>query len=388
MVSLNSVLPLVIGIALMAYENQVTVPTCEILPDQFVHNSSSSDVSVMFVADLFLLGSDTGYRNLFFTVPYMAKILRKSLLKLKPDMLIVLGDVSANGWKSANKQWLSVLHQFQIMMGPFDEIPLHIVVGDKEVGGCHEMDRLIDRAVNSLPGLGSAACGSFSINNVSFVSLNALAMACDQDNLRFVLERVIERESAELQQERKQDEMANNVEVPEEANSFRMCETSSSEESSHHEQQFCWRQNDVLAGTGPVVLLHHPLYRTSDEACRNIDIPKCSLWNSQSHNCKKSWASTDLMVFTAHTHRFCDRTHVDGTREITVPTMSWNLRDDPSFVVATFGRRNDAVTIQRCFLARESHLLMAYILVLISLFIIIISFWLDTSSFSYWRRTS
>jgi len=108
---------------------------------------------------------------------------KKSFEKLNPDILIVLGDIFANGWKSTNKQWFSVLHQFQDMMDPSISVPLYIVVGDRDVGGYSETNRLVDCAANSLPRLKSTACGSFSVSNVNFVSLNAIATACDQDNL-------------------------------------------------------------------------------------------------------------------------------------------------------------------------------------------------------------
>lgn len=73
------------------------------------------------------------------------------------------------------------------------------------------------------------------------------------------------------------------------------------------------------------------------------------------------------MVFSAHSQQFCDRTHPDGTREITVPSMTWNARDDPGFVVATFRKNRGVVTISHCSLARESHILIAYISLLIVL---------------------
>eukprot|EP01018_Ginkgo_biloba_P038619 Gb_34856 [translate_table: standard] len=327
-------------------------------------------------------------------------------------MLVVLGDVSANGWKSTNKQWLSVLHQFQTMIGPFIRVPLHIVVGDKDVGGCSEMDRLVDHVTNSLPGLESvAACGSFSVKNVSFVSINALAMVCDEDAVRFNVEKVIERESAELQQQMYQENEPNGLRTGEEDPGSTL-----GEEVIDYVEPILWRQNGVLPGSGPVVLLHLPLYRTDDNTCRNIDVPKCSPWYKGSHFCQKSWASTDLkilkpaqhqqvvdvlshnatnyllqalkprIVFTAHTHRFCDRTHYDGTREITVPTMTWNMRDDPGFVVATFGRDN-VVMIQQCFLARESQVFMGYVLVLMLLLVIATVLLVDSPSFSYVRST-
>lgn len=73
------------------------------------------------------------------------------------------------------------------------------------------------------------------------------------------------------------------------------------------------------------------------------------------------------IIFSAHTHKFCDHTHSDGTREITVPAMSWAARDDPAFVVATFRRNGRAVTLSHCTLARESHVLFASISVLVVL---------------------
>jgi hypothetical protein len=40
--------------------------------------------------------------------------------------------------------------------------------------------------------------------------------------------------------------------------------------------------------------------------------------------------------------------------------MSWNARDDPGFVIATFQKTGKAVSISYCSLARESHILIIY----------------------------
>lgn len=430
MASWRSFLPLLVIISLVIYEEMVSIPTCVTLPHHSDYSPTPTDVTAMLVADLLLLGSEAGYMNLIFRHSYMTKFFRKSLEKLNPDMLVVLGDISANGWKSTNEQWFSILHQFQDMLGPSIGIPLYIVVGDRDVGGCSQMNRFVDCSANSLPGLGSTACGSFSVSNVNFVSLNAMAMACDRDDLRFSVERVIETESTEVQlrhqEEEEEEEETNTLEIQqerfkeEEAIGLGACEenaeATSEEEAAVPKEQFSWRQNTAPAGSGPVVLLHLPLHRTDDRDCTSIDIPKCSPWHKPSHNCQKSSVSSDLgnfkhehydrvfnvlssnaseyllnalkprIVFTAHTHRFCDLTHYDGTREITVPPLTWDGRDDPGFVVATFGR-NDAMMIQRCFLARESHVLMGYVFVLIFLLVIaLIIMWGDTSSFSCQRR--
>lgn len=71
------------------------------------------------------------------------------------------------------------------------------------------------------------------------------------------------------------------------------------------------------------------------------------------------------IVFSAHTHEFYDHIHPDGTREVTVPAMTWNARNDPGFVIAIFRRNGGAVSISYCSLARESHVLVAYAFLLI-----------------------
>lgn len=67
------------------------------------------------------------------------------------------------------------------------------------------------------------------------------------------------------------------------------------------------------------------------------------------------------IIFSAHRYVFYDHVHLDTTREITVPAMSWNARDDPGFVIATFQMTGRAVSISYCSLARESHILLVYV---------------------------
>ena len=67
------------------------------------------------------------------------------------------------------------------------------------------------------------------------------------------------------------------------------------------------------------------------------------------------------LVFSGHTHRWCDIIHADGTREITVPSLSWRNRNDPSFVMATV-HTNSSITVQRCMLANESTMIVLYII--------------------------
>ncbi|XXG39094.1 hypothetical protein AAC387_Pa01g0145 [Persea americana] len=377
----SSALPLLLVTALIVFEERVSVPNCEIVTadgrDLDGATDGPDDLKVMVVADLLLMGSDASYANIYFRDSYTTKFFRKSFERLKPDMLIVLGDVSAKGSELTDSKWLSVLQQFQRIMGPFLGLPLHIVLGDRDVGECCKLNaKSVDRIARSLPGLDSGGCGVFEISNVSFVSLNAVALLCGNNDLRFSMEKFIERESLDLRNHVKDTKEGLN-EPNEWEDDF---------------SNFHWRENSVSSGSGPVLLLHFPLHRTISSNCDGNDTPSRNL--GRFHNQKsRSFANSGFagtepyelshtippnateyifqalrprMIFSAHTHQFCDHIHVDGTREVTVPAMSWEARNDPAFIVATF-RPNNIVTVSHCSLARESCVLMAYATILVLL---------------------
>lgn len=190
---------------------------------------------------------------------------QKSFEMLKPDMLIVLGDVSAKGSELTNSKWLSVLQQFQRMMGPFFELPLHIVLGDRDIGECCKLNaNSVDRIASSLPGLDPAGCGAFEISNISFVSLNAVALLCGNNDLRFSVEKYVERESLDLRNHAKETKDGLN-EPNEWEDDF---------------GNFHWRDNSLSAGSGPVLLLHFPLHQTIGSNCDGNDAPRRNLIRS------------------------------------------------------------------------------------------------------------
>ncbi|KAK9269987.1 hypothetical protein L1049_025560 [Liquidambar formosana] len=336
----------------------------------------------MMVANLLLLGSEAGYMNAYFRDYYMSKFFRKSYESLKPDMLLVLGDVSAKGHELTKSKWSSVLHQFQRMLGPFLGLPFHVILGDRDAGECGGLNaKSVNWIASSFPGLDSAGCGAFEISNISFVSLNAVALLCGNNDLRFSVEKVIERENVDLQMDTE-----DTIEAINDSSKFK--------EASHN---FGWRRNAMVSGSGPVLLLHFPLHQTGNSNCRGgsalIGTSNNAIGSSKTivsgglsrtgpyellHTIPPNateyifQALRPRIVFSAHTHEFCVHTHSDGTREVTVPAMTWDARDDPGFVVATFRRNRRVVTVSYCSLARESHLLIAYISVLILLMSIIL----------------
>ncbi|KAI9200813.1 hypothetical protein LWI28_013520 [Acer negundo] len=372
-ISWTSVLPLIVVTSLIVYEEWVSAPSCKSLPglDHRQHDPvpDSDDLKVMMVADLLLLGSEAGFVNRYFRDYYMAKFFRKSFHTVNPDMLLVLGDVSAKGSELTRKRWLTVLDQFHQMLGPFLGLPFHVILGDRDVGECGGLDaKSVDWIAGNFPGLDTAGCGAFEISNVTFVSLNTVALLCGNNKLRFGVEKVIESENIDLRMG--SEGTAKTI------NDF--------SKFSETYRDLTWRENAMSPRSGPVLLLHFPLHRTVDSMCSQISNTRESrgfsgpgpydLLQTLPPNATEYifQALKPRIIFSAHTHEFCDHTHSDGTREVTVSAMTWKARDDPGFVVATFHGNGRGVSVSYCSLARESHLLIAYASVLVLLLSIIL----------------
>ncbi|WOL19414.1 metallophosphoesterase 1-like [Canna indica] len=365
MAFLRSVLPLLVVSAIFAVEHMISEPYCVVSGRGGEGASHPDDLKVMMVADLLLLGSDAGYVETRFRDSFKSKFFRKSLEKLKPDMIVVLGDISAKGWQLTGSKWLTVLQQFYKILGPAVEFPLHIALGDRDIGECSELDeQFISQIVSNMPGLGSSGCSAFAIGNISFVSLNAVSLLCGNNDLRFSVEKVIERESNDLRKQIKETMEKNSK------------PTVRTEDSDN----FHWRDNQMEPHSGPVLLLHFPLYREKRSICRDEGI------SAYSCNCLEKVEDSKFVdagpyelertlpvnateyifqalkpriVFSAHSHSFCDHTHSDGTREVTVPSMTWGTGKKPEFVSVIFGQKK-AVSVKHCSFASEQYVILSH----------------------------
>lgn len=198
---------------------------------------------------------------------------QKSFASLKPDMLLVLGDISAEGSNLTRSEWIPVLHQFHSMLGPFISLPFYVILGDRDVGECNQLNaKSVYWIAKSLPGLDSAGCGAFEISNISFVSLNSVALLCGNNGLRFSIEKVIERESIDLQMD-----IEGATDGLNELKQFG--ETS---------RNFEWRENVMSSGSGPVLLLHFPLYHTTSNC--NRDSVSTGSYNSLFESTQTPWS--------------------------------------------------------------------------------------------------
>ncbi|XP_047064660.1 metallophosphoesterase 1-like [Lolium rigidum] len=366
----NPYLPLLLIAALLAFEDWLSTPSCS--GGSPALHPASGDLRAMLIADLMLLGSDATHADRFFRYHLMSKLITKSIQTTNPDMIIVLGDISAKGSEQSESKWVAVLEQFEGILGQYSSLPIHIVLGDKDVGGCLSLDgKLVHRMANHLPGLDSSGCGSFEISNTSFLSLNAIALLCGDNTLRFSVEKVMEMESHCFQRKRLNGPQHYHL----------------GSEKQQDSDAHSWRQNSMTSGSGPIILLHIPLHK-SDKSDGGIigvpifpegavsDHPLVSLSSKESgddgtrlydqlHTLPANSTQYILqalkprIIFSAHAHSFSDYTHADGTREVTVPAMTWKKSGVPGFVIATFGQKG-AVSVKCCSLAQEWYIVTGY----------------------------
>lgn len=182
-------------------------------------------------------------------------LVQKIYWKLKPDALVVLGDVSDAGRKSNDAQWDAVVSRFWSVIGPFVKGPLQVVVGNHDVGDHHDhgMQARLPRFAASFPGLDPTCCSRYNWKLIDFISLNAMAMQGDHCSLCSDVEKVVEKHSVLVQQH--------------------------GQNRSHNNR------------SGPVLLLHLPLYREDDSACNSLDVPRCAPWHELEGSCLGVMAS-------------------------------------------------------------------------------------------------
>ncbi|XP_074272649.1 uncharacterized protein LOC141596404 isoform X2 [Silene latifolia] len=328
------------------YQERLTIPSCDVVSSPIDHHPD--DLTAVLVSNLLLVDSHASFRT-FLRDLFLSNFFSKSFELLKPDMLIVLGDVSAMGYELTRKDWSSVLQRLESILGPYLQLPLHVTLGDRDIGECAKLKPgFVQRIASSFPDLDSVGCGSFEIGNVSFVSLNTVALLCGNNELLPDIERVVERESAYL---RMRTEGANET-------------IDKSYVTNEDSYEFQWKEHSASSQSGPVLLVHFPFQHVSEPHCRerNINLLRDSMRLLQSRVVENSGlydllhtvppnateyvlrALKPRMIFSAHSNKFCDITHQDGTREVTVPGLTWTAQNDPGFVVATF-KTNGPLTV-------------------------------------------
>ncbi|GJT89063.1 metallophosphoesterase 1-like protein [Tanacetum coccineum] len=279
------------------YDNWIPTPSCIQQQQHDNLQEEDNDLKVMMVSDLMLSGgssSSSGYGSyldlldLYFKDYYFSRFFTVVCFE-RPKRRCICSRIRVD-----SKQMDTFSSTISQLLGPFLDLPYHVVPGDRDIGKCNDLDEVsVNKVTRSFPGLDSSGCGAFDIGNISFVSLNSVALLCGNNALRFSVEKALERERSDM------------------------------------------ADRKTLAEAGPYEL-SQTLPPNATEYIFHALRPR-------------------MCFIHAHAQTFSDRTHPDGTREIVVPAMSWDTGKDPEFVAVTFRRNGTYALVSHCKLSGRSH---------------------------------
>ncbi|CAF0874818.1 unnamed protein product [Adineta steineri] len=131
------------------------------------------------------------------------------------------------------------------------------------------------------------------------------------------------------------------------------------------------------AWTKPILLSHFPLYRMNDEHCSRSSSSSSLKTTAQfpllrerfdvlSQEATEHLLTTiqPRLAFSAHMHNYCYIQHNHTNNKLipewTIPSFSWKIRDDPSFMLMTITTNNQRVA--HCSLPRETTVFWSYVI--------------------------
>lgn len=354
---------------------------------------------VLVISDTHLLGPRGHWLDRMRREHAMARVYGEAVDALRPDAVIHMGDLTDEGSHSWDAPWAKVLRRAHAMFAlplPLD-VPLHVVPGNHDVGppGHNVNDwthmRMQDRWERWEEEFGRTDA-VFLVKGVPFVSVNAMALEVRGDGPK---KRAWEDEGAGGRNRAKKGkspvgpERFKPCDVTRTARYFldtlHVAEVNGSRVDGFYPGRTA-HARDVAAlrasAARPILLTHMPLHRASDKKC---DAGQADQVDDSKYGYRDEYidgddvlsgqvtralleAAVPRLVLSGHTHRHCRspaNRSSDPRRpeEVTVSTLSWRNRDDPSFVLLTASARiPDAagVMVAKCPIWRESLVFQSY----------------------------
>ncbi|XP_004704012.2 metallophosphoesterase 1 [Echinops telfairi] len=265
----------------------------------------------------------------------MERAFQTALWLLQPEVVFILGDIFDEGKWSSSQAWANDVKRFQRMFRHPQDVQLKVVAGNHDIGFHYQMDRYKIQRFEDV----FAPERLFSWKGINFVMVNSVALEGDGCSICSEAE-------AEL------------IEISNTLNCSRELVPPSS--------QCAARQ--PLPASAPVLLQHYPLYRRSDANCvgedaaspKDKNIPFKEKYDvlSQEASRKLLWWLQPRLVLSGHTHSGCEVTHAGGVLEVSVPSLSWRNRNNPSFIMGSISSSD--YSLAKCYLPLEDTVLLTY----------------------------
>ena len=285
----------------------------------------SLTVRAMVLADTHLLGRVKGHWfDKLRREWQMWRSFQTSVQLLSPNIVIVLGDLFDEGQWASDQDFEVYVNRFYDLFGVDSNIKLMVVVGNHDIGFHYWTDSYLRRRFDLAFNTSDVHLFRTS-NGVHFVSINSIAL--EGDKCRLCVDAV-----------NKIREIGKNL-----------------------------RTNNV----SPIVLMHFPLYRESEQICTESDSAsdeEKTIKFRERLDCLSKESTTLVLnelnprlVLTGHSHHSCVVTHRLGSKQIpewTVASFSWRNKKNPSFLLTTIS--SDNYSINKCFLPNETHIYCIY----------------------------
>lgn len=305
-------------------------------------------LQMMLLADTHLLGPRKGHWfDKLRREWQMYRTFQTALTLQSPHVVAFLGDVFDEGQWSNDKQFDTYMERFWELFYIPRGTKMLVVAGNHDIGFHYRMHKsFVDRFDKTF---NTSAVHMKTIKGNTFVLINSMAMHMDNCNLCARAEALLKDVERRLQCSLALDsKMTSQHNVPPK-------ETCTKVEFEHHSR--------------PVLLMHFPLYRTSDSECSEPDAAPYPDRNEvfrEKWDCLSEKATETVLsalqpraVFTGHTHHGCLTYHRGDIPEWTLPSISWRNKKSPSFTLAVF--TPDDFAVSKCYIPQETTVVLIYV---------------------------
>lgn len=314
----------------------------------FIAQDEVEPLKMMLLADTHLLGPKRGHWfDKLRREWQMHRTFQTALTLHRPHVVAFLGDVFDEGQWSNHDEFRVYMKRFWDLFYVPSHVKVIVAVGNHDVGFHYRMhEYFVDRFEENF---NTSAVHLTAIRGNLFVTINSMALYGDSCNFcaraRIELGRIRHRLRC-----------------------------------SERKEKSCRKEDRLETSGRPIVLMHFPLYRSSDTACSEPDAAPAAEKEQlfrENWECLSREATSMLLdslnpraVFTGHTHHGCLTMHRKTIPEWTLPSISWRNKRNPSFALALFTPNDMAVS--KCYIPKETTVIFLYIasvvvLVLLSL---------------------
>lgn len=306
--------------------------------NEITNPSHNIPLKVMLLADTHLLGSRKGHWfDKLRREWQMYRAFQTVMFIHNPDVIFVLGDLFDEGLWCSKSEFKYYIQRFHSLFKVPSEKKLFVVPGNHDMGFHYWLDDYLKHRFDTAFNITSV--NMLTLKGNTFVLLNSMAMEDDGCDFCRAANKQLQKISNILycSKEGKNNQHCNNVKK--------------------------------LQLSRPIFLQHFPMYRPSDEICKE---PDSAPPNIKSQSFRERWeclskeASAKIIkllnpriIFTGHTHYGCHIIHDKNIPEWTIPSFNWRNINNPSFILAVF--TPDKFAVNKCYMPKENTVIITYI---------------------------